>query len=174
MMTEAMPSPSAFSTFCETLRSRGPTLNLLFEQSRIALEREQDTIIRDAFAGAIVSVLHDMLREYWLAQNGSKKAWKHAEPKIGGFSVPQILEAALDNIRHFEDWEADRETSIGPVRSVRVLSSVLDVPVKKNGKRAPLRGNVAWPVLVALSSGGSYARIHALVQQVAENFEKSR
>lgn len=166
--------PSTYSAFCETLRSRGATLNLLFEQARLSLERDEDTIVRDAFGSAIIVVLHDMLRDYWIAQEASKKAWKHTEPKIGGFSIPQILEAAVDNIRHFEDWQADRNTSIAHVRSVRVLSSVLDVPVKKNAKRAPLRGNVAWGVLVALSSGSSYAQIHSLVQQVAENIAKIR
>jgi hypothetical protein len=173
-MTAEATKTSLHSAFCEMLRSRGPTLNLLFEQARMALERNEDTVVRDAFAGAIITVLHDMLRAYWSAQDASKKSWKHIAPKIGGFSIPQILEAALDNVRHYEDWQTDRNTSIAHVRSVRVLSNVLDVPLKKNAKRAALRGNVAWPVLVALSTGGSYAQIQSLIQQVAENLEKSR
>lgn len=116
----------------------------------MALERDEDTVLRDAFAGAIITVLHDMLRAYWVAQSASKKSWKHIAPKIAGFSIPQILEAALDNV------------------------NVLDIPMKKSAKRAPLRGSVAWPVLVALSTGGSYAQIQSLVQQVAENLEKIR
>ncbi len=167
-------SPSTYTAFREALRSRGATLNLLFEQARLSLERDQDAIVRDAFASAIIFVLHDMLRDYWIAQDASKKAWKHTPPLIGGFSIPQILEAAVDNIRHFEDWEADRNMSIARIRSVRILSNVLDVPLKKSAKRVPLRGNVSWAVLVALSCGGSYAQIHSLVQQVAENIENIR
>jgi hypothetical protein len=154
-------------TFSNVLRLRGPTLNLLFEQARISPEREGDTVVRDAFAGAIVTVLHDMLRRYWAAQSGSKAQWKHAGPKRNGCSVPQILAAALDNFRHFEEWDAEKPATLAQLRSVKVLCAALDIPLKKTAKHMPFRGNICWFVLDVLSAGEGYGHIDALVREFA-------
>jgi|GEM_PF-6938484 len=159
--------PAAYEAFCSVLRLRGPTLNLLFEQARISPEREGDGVVRDAFAGAIVTVLHDMLRVYWQAKDGSKADWKHAGPKIKGFSAGQIVAAALDNLRHFEEWDSQKLATLPQMRSLKVLCAVLDIPLKKSAKRMPFRGNVCWPVLDALSAGEGYGRIDALVREFA-------
>ncbi len=159
---------SPYETLCDSLRSRGPTLNLLFEQARIALDRESDTILRDAFAGTIFIVLHDMLRGYWRAQGGSKAAWKDAGPKFNGCSLPQVIAAAVDNFRHFEEWDAQKPAELSQLRSVRILSAVLDIPTKKSGKRPPFRGNVCWGVLETLAEGAGYTKIDALVRAYAE------
>jgi hypothetical protein len=173
-----MPSEDSRVTphgaFCDALRLRGPTMNLLFEQARISPDREGDTIVRDAFAGTIVTVLHDMLRAYWQAQNGSKAEWKHVGPKVNGCSIPQILAASLDNFRHFEEWDSEKAATLTQLRSVRILTAALDIPVKKSAKRAPLRGNVCWSVLDALSAGAGYARIYALVREFANALDERR
>lgn len=160
--------------FGDALRLRGPTLNLLFEQARVSFEREGDTIVRDAFAGAIVTVLHDMLRGFWLEQDGSKADWKHLGAKLNGCSVPQILAAALDNLRYFEDWDSEKPATLAQLRSVKVLSSALDIPLKKSGKRKPFRGNACWQVLEALSGGGGYARLDLLTREFASALDAKR
>lgn len=80
MSIDGDASSTPYDEFCRALRSRGPTLNLLFEQARVSPEREGDTIVRDAFACAILTVLHDMLREYWSALGGKKSEWKRLVP----------------------------------------------------------------------------------------------
>ena len=163
-----------YASLCDALRSRGPTLNLLFEQARMALDRESDTVLRDAFAGTIAVVLHDMVRGYWRAQSGSKTEWKDAGPKIAGFSLPQILAAAVDNFRHYEEWDTQKGATLTQVRSVRILAAVLGIPLKKHSKRPPFRGNVCWPVLEALASGAGYTRMDAIVREFALNLQLNR
>lgn len=174
MIVQEQPTPAAYEVFCNTLRSRGPTLNLLFEQARISPEREGDGVVRDAFAGAIVTVLHDMLRAYWEAQDGTKAEWKHVGPKMNGCSIPQIIAAALDNLRHFEEWDSEKPATLAQLRSVKVLCAVLDIPLKKSAKRVPFRGNMCWLVLEHLSSGGGYGRIDALVRDFATALRSKR
>lgn len=159
---------SPYDTLCDSLRTRGPTLNLLFEQARVALDRENDTVLRDAFAGTILLVLYDMLRGYWRVQGRSKSTWKDSGPKFAGYSLPQIVAAAVDNFRHFEDWDAQKPAAVAELRSVRILSAVLNLPTKKHGKRLPIRGNVSWAVLDSLAEGGGYSKIDALVRAYAE------
>lgn len=147
---EVENSAAAYHAFCRMLRSRGPTLNMLFEQARISPEREGDTVLRDAFAGALVSVLHGM----------------HAGPAIRGCSVAQILAAALDNLRHFEQWDSEKTAIMLQHRSVRVLCA-LGIPLKKNSKHPPFHGNVYWAVLEAFGTGAGYGSIEALVREFA-------
>lgn len=174
MIAEEQPAPAAFDQFCSALRLRGPTLNLLFEQARISPEREGDVVVRDAFAGAIVTVLHDMLRGYWESQEGTKAEWKHVGPKISGCSIPQIVAAALDNLRHFEEWDSEKPASLAQLRSVKIVCAVLNIPFKKSAKRLPFRGNVCWPVLEMLSGGEGYGRIDALVRDFATALRTKR
>ncbi len=86
---------------------------------------------------------------------------------MNGCSVPQILAAAVDNFRHWEDWDTEKYENVAQIRSVKVLSAALDLPIKKGGKHTPLRRNVCWLVLERLSEGGGYARIDALVREFA-------
>lgn len=97
---EAPPTPTPYEAFCQTLRSRGPTLNLLYEHARVSPEREGDTIVRDAFASAIIAVLHGMLRDYWVSLGAKKHSWKHAGPRIDGCSIGQVLSEAKDKTPH--------------------------------------------------------------------------
>lgn len=76
----------------QALRSHGPTLNLLFEYARAATP--EDEAVREAFAGAIASVLHDRLRRFWKDCGAVKHDWKAVGPLIQGYSVPQIISAA--------------------------------------------------------------------------------
>lgn len=157
-----------YARLCESLRSRGPTLNLLFEQARFSLERDGDGLVRDAFAGTIVLVLHEMLDAYWRDNKGSRAQWKRAHPTFRGYSVPQVLAAALDNFRYYADWDAQKPSTVAQVRSVRILTSVLQIHVKKNAKRPAFRGNVCWAVLEQLAEGGGYTRLDALVRESAQ------
>jgi hypothetical protein len=146
-------------------------LNLLFEQARASLEREGDTILRDAFAGAIVTILHGMLRDYWTIRKAPKRRWKEGDPKIAGFSVPQIFSAAFDNLQYWREWDAEKMSALAHRRSVKILSAVLEIPLKKNAKRLPFRGNVCWSVLEALGGAAGYARIESLVRQAASELD---
>ncbi|HET9095388.1 MAG TPA: hypothetical protein VFN37_01895 [Candidatus Baltobacteraceae bacterium] len=165
---------SAYDTFCAALRARGPTLNLLFEQARVSVEREGDTIVRDAFAGAVVTVLHGMLHDYWVSQSGTKYEWKHASAPANGWSVAHVLSASLDNLRHFEEWDSEKAALMIGRRSVKVLCSALAIPFKKTSKHAPFRGNVCWAVLETLSEGGGYGAIEALVREFAAALDQKR
>jgi hypothetical protein len=160
-----------YDLFSDALRTRGPTLNLLFEQARVSPAREGDTVVRDVFAGAIVAVLHEMVREFWVVHNARKSQWKRLGPRVAGYSVPQILAAALENFRMYERWDAAKTEEIAQERSVKILCAVLGVPLKKNAKRLPFRGNVCWSVLDTLTDGAGYARLDAMVRQFAEELE---
>lgn len=170
MSVELAPA-TKYEEFCRSLRSRGPTLNLLFEQARVSPEREGDTILRDTFAGAIVSVLHGMLSEYWLSSSGTKDRWKRAGTSVAGYSIGQILTAALDNFRHFEQWDCEKPADLLKRRSVKVLCAVLGLDGKKTSKHPPFRGNVCWPALEALSRGG-YGTLEALAREFAGALEE--
>lgn len=159
----------AYESFCGLLRSRGPTLNLLFEQARMASEREGDTVMRDAFAGALIWALHGMLRQYWETAGASKAEWRRAGPLITGYSVGQILSAALDNVRHFEDWDTEKSAALLDRRNVRILCMVLGLPAKKSAKHPPFRGNVSWALLGALSQSTGYGAIESLVREFARH-----
>lgn len=169
-MSDAVETAApAYESFCGLLRARGPTLNLLFEQARMASEREGDAIMRDAFAGALIWGLHGMLRQYWQTAGASKAEWRRAGPLVAGYSVGQILAAALDNLRHFEDWDNEKSGALLQRRSVRVLCAVLALPVKKSAKHPPFRGNVSWAVLGGLSNGTDYGAIEKLVREFARH-----
>lgn len=144
---------------------------MLFEQARVSPAREGDTIVRDVFAGAIVAVLHEMLHDFWVLHNGGKSQWKRLGPQIAGYSIPQILAAALDNFRNYERWDASKAEDPARERSIKILSSVLGAPLKKNAKRPPFRGNVCWAVLDVLTAGAGYTRLDALVREFAEQLE---
>lgn len=171
MTGDVEQQPSPYDLFSDALRSRGPTLNLLFEQARISPSREGDTIVRDVFAGAIVAILHEMVKEFWLARNGSKGHWKRLGPQFGGYSVPQILAALLDNFRCSEQWDLRKAEDLAQERSVKILAAVLGIPLKKNAKRPPFRGNVCWAVLEAITAGNGYARLDAMVREFATQLD---
>lgn len=76
----------------QALRQHGPTLNLLYEYARAA--PEEDAFIREAFAGAIAGVLHDLLRRFSKDCGATKHEWKTVGPLLEGHSVPQIVSAA--------------------------------------------------------------------------------
>lgn len=157
MAVELAEGASPYDDFCRTLRSRGPTLNLLFEQARVSPEREGDTILRDAFSRAIVSVLHNMLREYWTAAGGTKNQWKRSEPLQNGCSIGQIFRAALDNSGE---------------RSMKILCTAFSIPAKKHSKHSPFRsGSVCWLVLEALGEPLGYGSIEAKVRQFASQVQ---
>lgn len=168
MSVELEAPATPYEEFYRVLRARGPTLNLLFEQARVSPEREGDTILRDAFAGAVISVLYGMLRAYWLSIGGTKWQWRCSGPTVGGYSIGQILAAALDNARHFEDWDSEKAATIVQLRSVRVLSAVLALELKKNSKRLPFRGNVSWAILGALTRAEGYRALETLVREFAQ------
>ncbi len=167
MSVDVEAPATTYDSFCRALRLRGPILNMLFEQARVSPEREGDTILRDAFAGALVTVLHDMLRAYWTSLGGTKSEWKHAGPLMNGWSVAYVLSAALDNLRHFEEWDAQRRAEFVQRRQVKLLCSALGIELKKTSKQMPFRGNVCWAVLEALSAGGGYGPIEAAVREYA-------
>jgi hypothetical protein len=144
---------------------------MLFEQARVSPEREGDTVLRDAFAGALITVLHDMLRDYWVSVGATKSEWKHAGPRINGCSVAHVLSAALENLRHFEEWDCERRSVFLERRSVKVLCTALSIPLKKTSKHVPFRGNVCWAVLEALGGSGGYGAIEALVREFAASLQ---
>lgn len=76
----------------QALRSHGPTLNLLYEYARAA--SEEDETVREAFAGAIATVLHEQLRRFWKECGANKHDWKSLGPIVEGNSVPQVIAAA--------------------------------------------------------------------------------
>ncbi len=76
----------------QALRSHGPTLNLLFEYARAAPDEEWT--VREAFAGAIALVLHDLVRRFWKDCGANKHDWKSIGPLLDGYSIPQLLAAA--------------------------------------------------------------------------------
>lgn len=76
----------------QALRSHGPTLNLLFEYARAA--SDDDATVREAFAGAIALVLHDLVRRFWKECGANKHDWKSVGPLLDGYSIPQLLAAA--------------------------------------------------------------------------------
>lgn len=172
-MSVELKPPTAYEAFCGTLRLRGPTLNLLFEQARVSPDREGDTIARDAFAAAIVSVLQGALRSHSTSLGAPKDLWKRAGPRLAGFSVGQVLTAALDNARHFEEWDVEKAAALQQRRSVKILSAVLGIPLKKGAKHAPFRGSVCWAVLETLSNGGDYRAVEALVREFAAALERT-
>lgn len=174
MPVDVETAANPYEAFCNALRSRGPTLNLLFEQARISPEREGDTVLRDAFAGALIGVLAGMLEQYWLCLSGTKYEWKRMGALLGGYSIAQILSAGLDNSRHFEDWDKEKTAAFLQHRSVKVLSAVLGIPVKKTSKHAPFRGNVSWALLETLSAGGGYRSIESLVREFAASLQNRR
>lgn len=76
----------------QALRLHGPTLNLLYEYARAA--SPEDETVREAFAGAIATVLHDQLRRFWKECGANKHDWKSLGPIVEGCSVPQVIGAA--------------------------------------------------------------------------------
>jgi hypothetical protein len=167
-------APTPYEAFFRALRSRGPTLNLLFEQARVSPEREGDTIVRDAFASAIVTVLHDMLRDYWSSIGGTKNEWKRAGLPLNGYSVAQVLAAALDNSRYFEEWDREKMPALLRRRSVKTLCALLGIQYKKPSKNRPFCGNVCWAVLETLAGGAGYGGIEASVREFAQQLENLR
>lgn len=160
--------------FNAALRARGPTLNLLFEQARVSADREGDTILRDAFAAAIVTVLEAMVRGYWNSLNGTKNEWKHAGIPINGYSIAQILVAAVEDSRCHGEWDREKPSTLTQRRSVKILCAALGIELKKNSKQRPFCGNVCWAVLEALSNGSGYGGVEAHVRAFATALETSR
>jgi hypothetical protein len=160
--------------FSSALRARGPTLNLLFEQARVSAGREGDTILRDAFAVAVITVLDAMMREYWYSLSGTKNEWKHAGTRINGYSIAQILAAAVDNSRCYGDWDREKPSVLVQRRSVKILCAALGIALKKNSKQRPFCGNVCWAVLETLSNGSGYGGVEMHVRAFATAMESSR
>jgi hypothetical protein len=172
-VAELEPVTSPTQRFYDSLRGRGPSLNLLFEQARIALDREDDTILRDAFAGTIAVVLNDMLRSLHRTMRGSKSDWKNCGPRIAGHSIAQIVGAAAENYRHYELWDVSKPDEVWSMRSARILADVLGLPAKKSRKQPPFRGNVCWAVLDTVTGGTGYTRLDALVREFAGDLSKT-
>ncbi|HKU68950.1 MAG TPA: hypothetical protein VJP85_14345 [Candidatus Baltobacteraceae bacterium] len=174
MLIDVETPGSTYDVFCRVLRARGPTLNLLFEQARISPQREGDTILRDSFAGAIVNVLYGMLRDYWTSLGARKEEWKHAGTRVSGYSIAQLLAAAAENSRRFEDWDREKPSLLAQRRSVKILCAVLDIPVKNVSKHRPFSGNICWAVLETVSHGGGYRGVETQVREFADALHNSR
>jgi hypothetical protein len=106
----------------------------------------------EAYAGTIMVVISALLRREWKDLN-KPSTWDTAGTSLAGHSFGAVVEAAANNFRHFDEWAAAKvDATEQPMKSIRVLASVLGLALDHSGKRHSIRTNVCPEILMALSS----------------------
>lgn len=86
------------------------------------------------YAGTITLVLNRALASFKADISATLDEWQRAGTQIKGHSVGAVLEAASNNMRHADEWEtAATAPTQQQLKSVHILSAVLDEPIPANG-----------------------------------------
>ncbi len=113
---------------------------------------------RDAYAGAIVVVLHAALRRCW-NDLGKPSTWSAAGPLVVGRSVGDVLEAAAANFRHADEWSRTEPPTPQQMKAVPIIADALGIAIAPDGAHHPFRSNVCPDVVEALA-GDDYEELN--------------
>jgi hypothetical protein len=112
-----------------------------------------------SYAGAIVMVLSRLLLAFKDDLDATDQEWAQSGPKIEGYSIGAIVEAAANNFRHNDEWLKNaRKPTRQQLRSIRVLATVLREPIAQDGARHGLSRDIC-PEILELLSGGKFEQL---------------
>lgn len=130
-------------------------------------------LVSATLAGAIAVIQHNLLFRLKLDLNASEDEWRKASPAFGGYSLGEIFSAAAANFRHYDEWASTKSPTAQQLASMKVLCSLLHVPVLTAHGHPSIRTNVCGRVLMLLS-GGSIDTLHQLTVEYAKSLAKHR
>jgi hypothetical protein len=118
------------------------------------------------YAGAILVVLNNLLQRCRQDLHASEAQWVSAAPKIEGYSVGVVFEAAAANFHHHDEWARAVKIDDRQRASMEPLCAVLGRDLWTQG-RPTLRANVCREVLLKISDG-STDRLYRLMFEFAK------
>lgn len=128
-------------------------------------------LVSATLAGAIAVIQHNLLVRLKLDLNASEDEWRKASPVFGGYSLGEIFSAAAANFRHYDEWASTKSPTVKQLASMKVLCSLLNVPVLTAHGHPSIRTNVCGEVLM-LVSRGSIDSLHQLTVGYAKSLAK--
>jgi hypothetical protein len=130
-------------------------------------------LVSATLAGAIAVIQHNLLIRLKLDLNASEDEWRKASPAFGGHSLGEIFSAAAANFRHYDEWASTKSPTSQQLVSMKVLCSLLNLPVHTAHGHPSIRTNVCGRVLMLLSRG-SIDTLHQLTVEYAKSLAKHR
>jgi hypothetical protein len=128
-------------------------------------------LVSATLAGAIAVIQHNLLVRLKLDLNASENEWRAASPAFGGYSLGEIFSAAAANFRHYDEWASTKSPTAQQLASMKVLCSLLNVPVLTVHCYPSIRTNVCGRVLMLLSRG-AIDTLHQLTVEYAKSLAK--
>jgi hypothetical protein len=147
----------------QMLRGEMPTHNSFVASE----EGGQIEVGRDACAGALFVILNVLLQGI-RTELKCESIWKFTATLNHGYSIGQVIEAASNNFRHYDewtmDWVANKAFTSQQMRSVKVLAKALD-----ETEFRMLSGNVCGRLLLSLSSNGNFNDFEGMIMKFAQD-----
>lgn len=106
---------------------------------------------RKVYAGSITLIIGQALAAFRIDIDANMDDWHAAGPLTNGHSVGDILTAAGNNMRHYDEWQTTTKANKQQLSSIRAISSVLGIPMKENGDIRGFGKNICPEILEILS-----------------------
>ncbi|MFD2262811.1 hypothetical protein ACFSM5_07920 [Lacibacterium aquatile] len=107
----------------------------------------------EAYSGAIMVLLSNLLLRFKEAIGVSAHIWDGQGKKFGGCSTGPIVIAGANNFRHYDEWARKRVPTSQQLKSMRVISAALQIPLAPDGAEHGLGKNICPDLLNVLSDG---------------------
>lgn len=127
--------------------------------------------VSSTLAGAIAVIQHNLLVRLKLDLNALEDEWRKASPAFSGHSLGEIFSAAAANFRHYDEWASTKSPTAQQLASMKILCSLLNLPVLTAHGHPSIPTNVCGRVLMLLSYG-SIDTLHQLTFEYAKSLAK--
>lgn len=117
---------------------------------------------RGIYAGTIVLVIGRALGTLRGDLGATMDDWRSAGPQFQRRSVGEIFDASGNNFRHADEWRIAASADARQMKSVRILSDVLEEPIPDSGSIRGFARDISAEILDVLS-GRDFMRLEAVV-----------
>ncbi|MBT2246315.1 hypothetical protein JQK15_22675 [Sphingobium sp. BHU LFT2] len=113
---------------------------------------------RGIYAGMITLFLSRILGTFRADISATQDEWRSTGALLQGCSFGQIIEAAANNVRHADEWLVTSSASTQQLKSVRVITAVLQQPMPMDGSIRGFAHDVS-PDILDLLSGRDFLQL---------------
>ena len=106
-----------------------------------------------ACAGAIMVVLSNMLLRYKEDLKATNPKWEGIGPQFRGYSFGEVVAAAANNFRHYDEWARTQTPNAQQKKSIDVIEAALNYTVISSALVVPWRRNACADLIKVI--GGS-------------------
>jgi hypothetical protein len=151
------PMVSAAKRYEELIEEKNNKAHTFFEKPDLLHELNdgivESQLLSSTLAGSLTVILNNLFQRLRSDLNASDDEWRNARPEFTGYSMGEAIAAAAANFRHYDEWACMKSPKDQALRSMTVLSSLLNVPALTQHGFPSIRTNVCAEMLMLISQG---------------------